>query len=52
LVFGESWAHTPLGGGLITGALAVVLAGIAILASSAVVGDLLTADPLEDERGG
>jgi len=52
LVFGESWADTPLGGGLILAALVVVAAGTAILASSAVVGDLLTADALEDEGGG
>jgi drug/metabolite transporter (DMT)-like permease len=52
LVFGESWADTPLGGGLILAALALVAAGTAILASSAVVGDLMTADALEDERGG
>ena len=37
---------------LIAGALIVVAAGTAILASSAVVGDLLTPDALEDDRGG
>jgi drug/metabolite transporter (DMT)-like permease len=51
-VFGEPWTHTPLGGGLIAAALALVAAGTVALAGSTVVGDMMSADARKDDRGG
>lgn len=46
LVLGESWSGTPLGGGLLAGAVALVTAGAAVLGASPPVADTIAAaDP-------
>jgi drug/metabolite transporter (DMT)-like permease len=51
LVFHEKWGSTPLGGGVIAMGLALVAAGTVALASSSAIGDLLSREAREDERG-
>ncbi|HEU4393465.1 MAG TPA: hypothetical protein VFR04_07515 [Solirubrobacterales bacterium] len=41
LIFGESWAETPLGGAALVGFMAVALAGTVLLAGSRAVGAVL-----------
>lgn len=52
LVGGESWAGTPLGGAVLGAALAAVAGGVALLASSPAVADLIAEshrEPGEDQ---
>jgi hypothetical protein len=49
LIFGESWAETPLGGAALVGFMAVVLAGTMLLAGSKTVGVVL--ETAHRERG-
>jgi drug/metabolite transporter (DMT)-like permease len=48
LIFGESWAQTPLGGAALVGFIAVVLAGTVLLAGSQAVGRVLESAHTED----
>lgn len=41
LIFGESWAATPLGGAALAGSVALALAGTTLLAGSRVVGAMI-----------
>jgi len=41
LIFGESWASTPLGGAVLVAAMAVAVAGTTLLAGSKAVGAIL-----------
>ncbi len=48
LIFGESWAETPLGGVALVGFMAVALAGTMLLASSRAVGAVIAAAHADD----
>jgi drug/metabolite transporter (DMT)-like permease len=48
LIFGESWAQTPLGGAALAGFIAVALAGTVLLAGSPAVGRVLESAHTED----
>ena len=52
IVGGESWADTPLGGGVLVGALALLCVGVLLLASSKAVGDVLAEEPEEPAPAG
>jgi hypothetical protein len=41
LIFGESWADTPLGGVLLVGSMAVAVGGTVLLAGSNAVGAVI-----------
>jgi drug/metabolite transporter (DMT)-like permease len=48
IVGGESWADTPLGGGVLIGALVLLSVGVLLLAGSRAVADVLAEDPAEE----
>ena len=48
LIFGESWAETPLGGAALVGFMAVALAGTVLLAGSRAVGAVIRAAHADD----
>ena len=48
LIFGESWAGTPLGGAALAGFIAIALAGTMLLAGSPAVGRVLESAHAED----
>jgi drug/metabolite transporter (DMT)-like permease len=48
LIFGESWADTPLGGALLVASIAVAVAGTVLLAGSAAVGAVISAAHKDD----
>lgn len=48
LIFGESWAGTPLGGAALAAAMALTVAGVALLAGSAAVGSVIDSAHTED----
>ncbi len=48
LIFGESWAETPLGGAALAAFLAAALVGTALLASSKAVGAVIAAAHADD----
>jgi drug/metabolite transporter (DMT)-like permease len=48
LIFGESWAQTPLGGAALAGFIAIALAGTMLLAGSRAVGRVLESAHAED----
>jgi len=48
LIFGESWAETPLGGATLAGFIALALAGTMLLAGSRAVGRVLESVHAED----
>jgi len=48
IVGGESWADTPLGGGVLIGALVLLSLGVLLLAGSRAVSEVLTEDPAEE----
>jgi drug/metabolite transporter (DMT)-like permease len=48
LIFGESWAETPLGGAALAGSIAIALAGTVLLAGSPAVGRVLESAHAED----
>ena len=48
LIFGESWAETPLGGAALAGFIALALAGTMLLAGSRAVGRVLESAHAED----
>lgn len=48
LIFGESWAETPLGGAALAGFIAVALAGTMLLAGSRAVGRVLESAHAEE----
>jgi drug/metabolite transporter (DMT)-like permease len=52
LIGGESWAGTPLGGAVLAGALLAVAGGVALLASSPAVADLIAESHRESEEDG
>lgn len=47
IVGGESWADTPLGGAVLVFALALLAAGVLVLAGSKAVSDVLAEEPVE-----
>ena len=49
LIFGESWANTPLGGAALVGFMAIAIAGTALLAGSPAVGAVI--DSAHHDRG-
>jgi drug/metabolite transporter (DMT)-like permease len=49
LIFGESWADTPLGGTALVGSMAVAIAGTILLAGSRSVGAVIEAAHVDDE---
>jgi hypothetical protein len=51
IVGGESWAETPLGGGVLVGSLVLLSAGVLLLAGSRAVSDVLAEEPAEGEAG-
>ena len=48
IVGGESWADTPLGGGVLIGALVLLSLGVLLLAGSRAVSEVLAEDPAEE----
>jgi drug/metabolite transporter (DMT)-like permease len=48
LIFGESWANTPLGGGALVAFMAIAVAGTVLLAGSRVVGAVIQSAHAED----
>jgi hypothetical protein len=52
IVGGESWSDTPLGGGVLIGALVLLSVGVFLLAGSRAVADVLAEEPAADEASG